>query len=162
MRVDGLPAGDGAVAQPTVTRSPELVHGLRNIIQNAVDFARSTVWIDVERDGDALAIAVGDDGPGFGPEILPKLAEPYVTSRARGGAGERETGYAGMGLGLFIARTLLERTGARLSFANGTGHGGGRGAESPPAEMAEPPGAIIEIRWRRAESIGATAPAPED
>ena len=149
IRVNGDAADDPDEDQPTVARTPELIHGLRNAIQNAVDFARSNVWIDADVEHDVLRIAVGDDGPGFKPDILPRLGEPYVSSRARGSRASREGGYEGMGLGLFIARTLLERTGATLSFANGS-DGLSKGDSSDlleDAEIAHPPGAIIEMVW---------------
>ena len=137
-------------------RSPELIHGLRNVIQNAVDFAASTVWVDIDVNAGALRISVGDDGPGFSPDILPRLGEPYVSSRRRGERREPDpdsnpkpgTEYEGMGLGLFIARTLLERTGARVTFANGSDARRRRSTdqETPP-ELTHPPGAIIEMIW---------------
>ncbi len=152
IRTNGVPSGDSGDAQPMVQRSPELVHGLRNVIQNAVDFAHSTVWIDVDTGERELRIAVGDDGPGFSPDILPRLGEPYVSTRRRGETRAADAGehseYEGMGLGLFIARTLLERTGARLSFANGGDARHRRtGEPEAPRELAHPPGAIIEIVW---------------
>ena len=147
LRFQGRPADQPGIEQPHVARRPELIHGLRNLVQNAVDFADSTVWIDVsERDG-ALRIAIGDDGPGFGADLLPRLGEPYVTTRARGLAASDRDPYEGMGLGLFIARTLLERTGAQISFANGSDARRRRGADPQPAETALPPGAIIELVW---------------
>jgi len=140
--------GDDPTRQPTVLRRPEIIHGLRNLIQNAVDFAATTVWIDVEHGEDRLRIAVGDDGPGFSPEMLPRLGEPYVSTRARGQRRRNDGEYEGMGLGLFIARTLLARTGARISFANGTDPRGRRAtAAAGPPEEARPPGAIIELVW---------------
>lgn len=148
VRIDGEPAESAGDKQPMVKRSPEFVHGLRNAIQNAVDFAESTVWVDVTTDDEDLRIAIGDDGPGFSPDILPRLGEPYVSSRARGERGGSQSTYEGMGLGLFIARTLLERTGAEISFANGTdrlswiSRNGDR-----PVELRHPPGAIIELLW---------------
>lgn len=131
-RIGGVPAGEAGGAQPLVTRRPEIIHGLRNLVQNAVDFAETTVWIDVAETDATLRITVGDDGPGFQEDLLQRLGDPYVTSRPGGRAPGPETGeevglgaqesagagYSGMGLGLFIAKTLLERTGARVSFAN--------------------------------------------
>ena len=147
-RIDGVPADDVIDEQPSVIRSPELIHGLRNAIQNAVDFADSTVWIDVDMDESSLRIAVGDDGPGFSPEILPSLGEPYVSTRARGERRSVDGEYEGMGLGLFIARTLLERTGAVIAFANGSDMRSRReGAAATAPERAHPPGAIIEMVW---------------
>ena len=167
VRIDGVPAHEAAAAQPTVARSPELIHGLRNAIQNAVDFAASTVWIDADLSSETLRIAVGDDGPGFTPDILPRLGEPYVSTRARGERRPAGGEYEGMGLGLFIARTLLERTGGRVAFANGTDTprrtAGGAGAASGitsgidlPAEEQHPPGAIVEIVW----PVGALVATP--
>ena len=164
IRVGGAMADQPHGDEPMVGRSPELIHGLRNVIQNAVDFAASTVWIDIDINAGELRIAVGDDGPGFSPDILPRLGEPYVSTRRRGARREpgpesgpepgsesgSESGgeYEGMGLGLFIARTLLERTGARVAFANG-GDARRRRAIDPdaPPELTNPPGAIIEMVW---------------
>ena len=148
VRMDGQPMEETGDRQPTLQRSPELVHGLRNAIQNAVDFAENTVWIDVTTDDEELRIAIGDDGPGFSPDILPKLGEPYVSSRARGERNGRQGAYKGMGLGLFIARTLLARTGAQLSFANGTDQKNWlQDADGRSNQVRHPPGAIIEMIW---------------
>ena len=160
IRVGGALAESLQEDQPMVPRSPELIHGLRNMIQNAVDYADSTVWIDVDFDARDLRIAVGDDGRGFSPDILPRLGEPYVSTRRRGEiSGERggsgngfgaasEGSYEGMGLGLFIARTLLERTGAHVTFANGSDAMRRRSADPyMTSELARPPGAIVEIVW---------------
>jgi two-component system sensor histidine kinase RegB len=156
IRVDGAMADEPREDEPMAARSPELIHGLRNVIQNAVDFAASTVWVDVDFDAGGLRIAVGDDGPGFSSDILPRLGEPYVSTRHRGTSPEfdadpdRDSGseYEGMGLGLFIARTLLERTGAQVSFANGSDARQRHGADrETPAELAHPPGAIVEMVW---------------
>lgn len=164
VRIDGALEEEIGPAQPIVFRSPELIHGLRNAIQNAVDFAASSVWIDVGLADGGLSIRVGDDGPGFRPEILPRLGEPFISTRARGKRKAADGEYEGMGLGLFIARTLLERTGAKLSFANGSDR---RGKPPGQAELAHrhPPGAIIEIRWPpgaiiapEAEARGALGP----
>ena len=152
IRVDGAMADQPRDGEPVVARSPELIHGLRNVIQNAVDFAASTVWVDLDFDAEELRIAVGDDGPGFSPDILPRLGEPYVSTRRRGEHrepdGESGSEYEGMGLGLFIARTLLERTGAKVAFANGSDARHRRSADrETPAELTHPPGAIIEMVW---------------
>ncbi|SDY27362.1 two-component system, sensor histidine kinase RegB [Jannaschia faecimaris] len=120
---------------PTLNRLPEVIHGLRNLIQNAVDFAKTEVWIDGRWSDDTLIIRVIDDGPGYPPEVLHRLGDPFLRSR-------RRKGYVGMGLGLFIAKTLLERTGATLSFANGSSVG-----RQPPATRG---GAIAETVWARA------------
>ncbi|MEM1382871.1 MAG: ActS/PrrB/RegB family redox-sensitive histidine kinase [Pseudomonadota bacterium] len=153
IRIEGSPIDAEPKDQPMVARSPELIHGLRNLVQNAVDFAEATVWIDVDIDENTLRIAVGDDGKGFSPDILPRLGEPYVSTRSMGERRAGEDGYEGMGLGLFIARTLLERSGGRLSFANGSDRARRQRLKDLPAEQAHPPGAIIEIVWRAADVV---------
>ena len=134
--------------EPMISRRAEMIHGLRNLIQNAVDFAESTIWIDIDPGEEELRIAVGDDGPGFRTDILPRLGEPYVSSRRRGDSRDVRGEYEGMGLGLFIARTLLERTGAVIAFANGSDarHRRRTGREAI-AELSRPPGAIVEMIW---------------
>lgn len=95
--------------QPLVQRRAELVQGLGNLIENAVDFARASVSLSLSWDDREIGVEVSDDGPGFSPTVLGLLGEPYVSTR-------RDED--GMGLGVFIARTLLERTGAVVEFGN--------------------------------------------
>ena len=131
---------DGSTArQPSIHRAPEVIHGLRNLIQNAVDFAASTVWIDGQWSDSRILVRVIDDGPGYPPQLLHRIGDPFL--RARGDEGRDRPGYESMGLGLFIAKTLLERSGARLSFANGG---------DPFLRHEEHPfrsGAIVEVVW---------------
>lgn len=113
--------------QPEIPRRPEIVHGLRNLVQNAVDFAVSRVEIRLDWTTERLSIRIHDDGPGFAPAVLDRIGDPFMRgaparSPPREGDPHRP-GYEGMGLGLFIAKTLLERTGARLTFANDQGGG---------------------------------------
>ncbi|HTT98334.1 MAG TPA: ActS/PrrB/RegB family redox-sensitive histidine kinase [Rhizomicrobium sp.] len=141
-------------APPQVWRAPELLHGLGNIIENAADFARSRVCIQASCTASELHISVEDDGPGFAPEIFERIGEPYITSRPGHHAlGESELGpsaelgqHEGMGLGFFIAKTLLEQTGGTVKAVNLGGHGARvsvvwpRGAidgESPPVTRQE-------------------------
>lgn len=113
-------------ALPQVWRAPELLHGLGNIIENAADFAKSQVRVAARWNASQLRIAVEDDGPGFAPEIFERIGEPYITSRPGTFAlGETELGptgtldkHEGMGLGFFIAKTLLEQTGATVTAVN--------------------------------------------
>lgn len=101
---------------PILHRDPGIIHGLRNLIQNAVDFADSTVTITAQWSEERLNITISDDGPGFTTAMLARVGDPFLTTRRTTPArGE----YEGMGLGLFIAKSLLERAGARLRFANG-------------------------------------------
>ncbi len=112
----GEPArtGDKASGQPVAAQSFEIIHGLKNIIENAMDFARSRVSVKVGWSERRVVVEITDDGPGFPREILGALGEPYVSTR-------RDAG--GMGLGVFIAKTLLERTGAEIEFGNRKGGG---------------------------------------
>jgi two-component system sensor histidine kinase RegB len=101
---------------PEVKRLPEAIHALSSFVENAADFALDQVWVTGSFDDDTISVEIRDDGPGFAPEVLAKLGEPYVTSRP-GGEGSRSN-HEGMGLGFFIAKTLLERTGASVTFGN--------------------------------------------
>jgi two-component system sensor histidine kinase RegB len=96
--------------EPLVSRSPEIMHGLNNLIQNAVQFARREVSVAISWDKDTVGVEVADDGPGFPAHLLGRLGEPYLSTRA--GASNH------MGLGIFIAQSLLERSGAELTFDN--------------------------------------------
>jgi len=135
--------------QPTIDRRPEIIHGLRNLVQNAVDFANTTVWIDVGWDHESVVLTISDDGPGFSPQVIGRIGDPFVRKR-RKTPSSRRPGYEGMGLGLFIAKTLLERSGAELSFANGAD------AESDPQRHDIRSGAIVQARWPLGR-IGATS-----
>jgi two-component system sensor histidine kinase RegB len=125
-----LPAG--RAGEPVGEHNPAIIYGLGNLVENAVDFARERVEIDAHWSDGEVTIAIADDGPGFAPEILDRIGEPYLTSRGRPPGGEGEV--AGLGLGVFIAKTLLERTGAALTFAN---------------RAAPGHGASVRVRWRR-------------
>lgn len=126
-----------------VARQSEIIHGLRNLIQNAVDFASTTVWVDISWDANNLKVRVGDDGAGYPAHLLGRIGDPFV--RKRGYFDPERPGYEGMGLGLFIAKTLLERTGAQLTFANGPA----RHDQETSIEEARPSGAIVEVVWAR-------------
>jgi two-component system sensor histidine kinase RegB len=104
--------GDGSTVAPKVSRRPEILHGLGTLLQNAIEFARSQVEVKtLWRDGQ-LTMTISDDGPGFPPDLLGHLGEPYLSGGDQGRDGEH------MGLGIFIAETLLARTGAKVSLAN--------------------------------------------
>ena len=95
--------------EPQLVPTPELRHAFINLIDNALEFAASEVRIVLTLEPARVAVAIEDDGPGFQAEVLELLGEPYLSTR-------REAG--GLGLGVFIAQTLLARTGATLQFAN--------------------------------------------
>lgn len=94
----------------TFSQTPELKHGLANILQNGLQFAHSRLVATISREGGVIRCLLEDDGPGFPPAFLERLGEPYLSSRSEHGIH--------LGLGLFIARTLLAQTGATLAFAN--------------------------------------------
>jgi two-component system, sensor histidine kinase RegB len=122
--------------EPVGRRQPGVIYGLGNIIENAVDFASSRVDVTAEWDASAVTVTIADDGPGFRPEVIDTLGEPYVTTRFGEVKKADDPGVSGMGLGFFIAKTLLERSGAVLALENRQlpGHG-----------------AIVRIRWPRNE-----------
>lgn len=103
---------------PVFERGVGLLYGLGNLIENAADFARQTVRIETAWDQSGISVSITDDGPGFAPELMARLGEPYLTSRPRDPQGADAHKSGGLGLGIFIAKTLLERTGARLAFEN--------------------------------------------
>ncbi|NTG43090.1 ActS/PrrB/RegB family redox-sensitive histidine kinase [Rhizobium rhizogenes] len=114
--------------EPVLNRNAGIMYGLGNLIENAVDYARKTVTVTVEYDPALLIIIIEDDGNGYAPDILTRIGEPYVTTR------QRDDTAGGLGLGLFIAKTLLERSGAAISFGN---------------RDSETPGARIRVEWPR-------------
>lgn len=131
VRAEAVVTGSPGVAAPDVWRQPEVLHALASFVENAFDFAKAEILVTARFDAETIAIEVRDDGSGFAPEVVARLGEPYVTSRP--GAEGSRTGHVGMGLGFFIAKTLLERTGGAVSFRNAK-----RGA-----------GAIVTVRWPR-------------
>ncbi len=135
------PAPGGDALQPVILRRPEIIHGLRNLIQNAVDFAHARVWVQAEWSDTTLVIRIIDDGPGFPPTLLGYIGEPFIRRRRDPDRPRHRPDYEGMGLGLFIAKTLLERTGARLEFGNCDG------AEAGLPDAPRLRGAKIRLEW---------------
>jgi two-component system, sensor histidine kinase RegB len=125
-------------AEPVGARNPAIRYGLGNLIENAVDFAHRRVEIFAQWTAAEVSISISDDGPGFAPEIVDRIGAPYVTHRRPGsrGPGDDEGAVFGLGLGFFIAKTLLERSGAKLSLTN----------QAPPLH-----GATIAVTWSRAD-----------
>src|SRR5882757_1792795 len=117
--------------EPVGARNPAILYGVGNILENAVDFARQAVEVNAWWNNEVVEIVISDDGPGIAPDMLKRIGEPYLSRRPSDDEGER----SGLGLGVFIARTLLERTGAKVSFANRT---------------FPDHGAVVHIAWPRA------------
>ncbi|HEX2818077.1 MAG TPA: ActS/PrrB/RegB family redox-sensitive histidine kinase [Phenylobacterium sp.] len=132
VRVEAIVTGAKGMKTPDIRRMPEITHAFTSFVENAVDFAASEILVSARFDAETISMEVRDDGPGFSPEVLAKLGEPYVTTRP--GAEGSRTGHIGMGLGFFIAKTLLERTGALVTFQNGRPHG-----------------AVVSARWPRSK-----------
>ncbi|MCF4097045.1 ActS/PrrB/RegB family redox-sensitive histidine kinase [Maritalea mediterranea] len=109
-------SGDGV--EPKMARNSGLIYGLGNLIENAVDFAQSRVEVKVRWTAKMLEITICDDGPGFTQDMLMRMGEPYLTTRPKDNKDSDPTEPGGLGLGIFIAKTLLERTGAQLDFYN--------------------------------------------
>ncbi|MCI9868089.1 ActS/PrrB/RegB family redox-sensitive histidine kinase [Rhizobium skierniewicense] len=118
----------GRSGEPVGARNAGIIYGLGNLLENAVDYAKEAVTVTVEHDAQQVTVTVEDDGQGYAPDILARIGEPYVTRR------QDVTRAGGLGLGLFIAKTLLERSGATLTFAN-------RGPEAA--------GARVTVVWPR-------------
>lgn len=124
---------DGVGREPVCRRNPGILHGLGNLVENAIDFAQSEVQIVARWNSAIVVIDIADDGPGFSADILGRIGEPYVTTKSNRRAKVEEG--SGLGLGLFIAKTLLERSGATFTASN----------RIPPKT-----GASITIAWPRA------------
>ncbi len=153
LHFDISPSAEGDPRQPSIRRQPEIIHGLRNLVQNAVDFAEANVWIDVHWTDEVILVRIIDDGVGFPQQVMGRIGDPFVRRRKASGDDQvKRPGYEGMGLGLFIAKTLLERTGAELTFANGSD------PFMAPSDRPVRCGAIVEAVWAR-EALVSEAPS---
>ena len=115
-------------AEPRISSAPEIIHGIGNLVQNAVQFARQGVDIRTRWTDAQVEVIIEDDGPGFSPLVLERIGEPYMSVRSE--TSEEMENH--MGLGIFIAQTLLNRTGATVAFSNSVS------------------GATVKVRWDRA------------
>lgn len=123
-----LRPGERTGPEPVGRRNPGVIYGLGNLVENAVDFARAVVTVRWSWDDAHVTFSIIDDGPGFPVEIIDRIGEPYMSTRQGAEPG------GGLGLGLFIAKTLLERSGAAIDFRNSSG----------PGE-----GAVVQVSWPR-------------
>ncbi len=114
--------------EPVGNRNAGILYGLGNLLENAVDYAKKEVTVTVNHTAAIVSVTIEDDGDGYAPDILSRIGEPYVTKR------QKDDSAGGLGLGLFIAKTLLERSGAKLTFENGG---------------PERPGARVSVEWPR-------------
>jgi two-component system, sensor histidine kinase RegB len=107
-------------------RSLEINYGLRNFIGNANKFCKKEIKISIETNEEYSKIYISDDGPGFPKDIIDKIGEPYIKSKLN-----KDSNKAGMGLGTFIGKTLLEKNYAQIKFKN----------------LEENKGALVEVKW---------------
>jgi two-component system, sensor histidine kinase RegB len=134
-------------AEPIGARNPGIRYGLGNLIENAVDFAHRRVEIFAHWTATEVSISISDDGPGFAPEVVDRIGAPYVTHRRpepREPDADEPAAF-GLGLGFFIAKTLLERSGAKLSLTN----------QAPPMH-----GATVSVIWSRSDFERPLASSP--
>ena len=113
-----------------ISKSIEIVYGLRNFIGNANKFSKNTIFINLKSDSENTEITVEDDGSGYPRDIISKIGEPYLKSNIT-----KEKSKEGLGLGLFIGKTLLEKNFASVNFGNSQTRSG----------------AEVNIKWRNKE-----------
>tara|TARA_B100000989_G_scaffold114962_1_gene84496 strand:+ start:220 stop:1503 length:1284 start_codon:yes stop_codon:yes gene_type:complete len=113
--------------QKKIPKSIEIIYGLRNFIGNANKFAKNKIFISLKSNNDYSEILIEDDGEGYPSEILSKIGEPYLRSLA-----EKKKDHIGLGLGIFIGKTLLEKNFAVLNCQNSKTRSG----------------AEVNIKWR--------------
>ena len=118
---------DKDVNKIDIKKNPEIVYGLRNFIGNAVKFSHQNILISIISDNINLFVIIEDDGPGFPDDIIKAIGEPYIKSRSK-----LSKNNAGLGLGTFLGKTLLERQSAMISFENNSSL----------------KGAKVKIKWR--------------
>ena len=114
-----------------IKRSPELTYGIRNFVGNAVKFSKNKVSINLINEKDEIKIKIVDDGPGFPDDVFKIIGEPYIASKSK-----KFKTKAGLGLGTFIGKTLLERKKANIEFTN-----------------TENGGATVEITWKPSDLV---------
>ena len=136
-----LEPGERMGPEPVSRRNPGVIYGLGNLVENAVDFAKSTVVVGWAWNDQRVTFWVRDDGPGFPADIIDRIGEPYMSTRQGAELG------GGLGLGLFIAKTLLERSGANLRFQNVPDKG---------------QGAFVQVTWPSEVFIKPLAGAEQD
>jgi two-component system sensor histidine kinase RegB len=115
-----------------ITKSIEIVYGLRNFIGNANKFSKSKVFISLKSDNDITEITIEDDGEGYSKDVLRNIGEPYIKSYKSSIKSK-----SGLGLGIFIGKTLLEKNYAHILCKNSETRGG----------------AEVSIKWKNKDLV---------
>ena len=115
-----------------ISKSIEIVYGLRNFIGNANKFSKSKVFINIKSDNDITEIVIEDDGEGYPNDVLRKIGEPYIKSYKSSIKSK-----SGLGLGIFIGKTLLEKNYANILCKNSETRSG----------------AEVNIKWKNKDLI---------
>ena len=143
--VTARPEAGESAQEPVGERRPGVIYGLGNLVENAIDFARDKVEISATWSAREVTITIADDGQGVPPDVMDALGEPYITTRpSRSGDTGQDGEASGLGLGFFIAKTLLERSGATISLEN---------RELPAT------GALARVSWPREAFVNQQAAA---
>ena len=122
---------ENAKKRISIKRSAELTYGIRNFVGNAVKFSKKNIYINLVSNNQNTILQISDDGPGFPDDIYKIIGEPYISTKSK-----RLKSKAGLGLGTFIGKTLLERKKASIEF-----------------QQSNEGGALIEITWKNIDLI---------
>ena len=96
-----------------ITKSIEVIYGLRNFIGNANKYSLTKVFITLKSDNEHTEVIIEDDGDGYPSDILSKIGEPYLKSD-----NQKDNSKTGLGLGIFIGKNLLEKNFATIICRN--------------------------------------------
>ncbi len=114
-----------------IKRSAELTYGIRNFVGNAVKFSKKNININLVGNNQTTTLQISDDGPGFPEDIYKIIGEPYISTKSK-----KLKSKAGLGLGTFIGKTLLERKKANIEFLKSSNGG-----------------ALVEISWNNKDLV---------
>ena len=122
---------ENAKKRISIKRSAELTYGIRNFVGNAVKFSKKNININLVGNNQTTTLQISDDGPGFPDDIYKIIGEPYISSKSK-----KLKSKAGLGLGTFIGKTLLERKKANIEFLKSSNGG-----------------ALVEISWNNKDFV---------
>ena len=122
---------ENAKKRISIKRSAELTYGIRNFVGNAVKFSKKNININLVGNNQTTTLQISDDGPGFPDDIYKIIGEPYISTKSK-----KLKSKAGLGLGTFIGKTLLERKKANIEFLKSSNGG-----------------ALVEISWNNKDFV---------